>query len=245
MRQVNRNSRRRLRRPRLALAGRQVRNLISLALWPLVIITTVVSVEWIWDVHNAGRPDRNVQWWCGGFMVWTLLYLIAPAPTRAYVLGHELSHVLWTWLLGGHARRLRVHNTGGSVEVSIQSPWITLAPYLLPFYPIVVLLLFAAVEAFTNTAPYRPLWYGVLGASWAFHVTFTLSMMRRGQPDLEEVGWWFSIAVILGVNLLLFDWILGWVAGASFQAWWLLWWNHVHNLMTAVSSWIRRVTQML
>ena len=38
--------------------------------------------------------------------------------TRTYILGHELTHALWTILFGGKASGLKISDTGGSVRVS-------------------------------------------------------------------------------------------------------------------------------
>jgi hypothetical protein len=201
-----------------------------------VAVAAATSAQIARQAFSHHIAQRNFQWWCGGFALWTILFLTAPAPTRAYVLGHELSHVLWTWLLGGHARNLRVGAKGGSVEVSVSSPWVTLAPYVLPLYTVVVLLLFGLVQILGGHASsYRPLWYGLLGASWAFHVTFTVSMIRKGQPDLEVVGWWFSLAVILGINLVVFGCTIAWIADLPMGTCWRLWWQEAARITTALA----------
>jgi hypothetical protein len=47
------------------------------------------------------------------------------------------------------------------------------------------------------------LFQGGIGATWAFHLVFTIAMIVRGQPDLEYGGVFFSIVLIYLLNLAL------------------------------------------
>ena len=56
----------------------------------------------------------------------------------------------------------------------------------------------------------RPL-YGLfwfIGLSWGFHLTFTVWMIARDQPDLKINGTSFSMMVIIFVNLLIISVLL-------------------------------------
>ncbi|MDD4737068.1 MAG: hypothetical protein PHP44_13300 [Kiritimatiellae bacterium] len=141
-------------------------------------------------------------WFLAGFTLWVLLYLMLPRPTRTYVLGHELTHFLWAWLLGIKASQLRVSSKGGSVRVAENHFLISLAPYFFPLYTLLVLLLRFILNAFCDTSLYEPFWFGFLGLTWAFHVTFTGSMLKQRQPDIQQEGHLFSYAVILLLNTL-------------------------------------------
>ena len=45
--------------------------------------------------------------------------------------------------------------------------------------------------------------YAVIGATWAFHFTFTCWMIPKNQTDLTDQGTFFSLVVIYLMNLLL------------------------------------------
>ena len=45
--------------------------------------------------------------------------------------------------------------------------------------------------------------YGLIGLSWMFHLTFTIWMIRREQPDLDQNGRLFSFVIIFIANILL------------------------------------------
>jgi len=43
----------------------------------------------------------------------------------------------------------------------------------------------------------------LIGFSWTFHITFTLWMIRRDQPDVDQNGRTFSFSVISLANILI------------------------------------------
>jgi hypothetical protein len=51
--------------------------------------------------------------------------------------------------------------------------------------------------------PYGRLLYAVIGATWAFHFTFTCWMIPKNQTDLTDQGTFFSLVVIYLMNLSL------------------------------------------
>ncbi len=159
-----------------------------------------------------------------GFGLWLVLYLVAPRPLRAYVLAHEFTHALWGVAMGARVRRLRVTANGGEVLLSKSNVWITLAPYFFPFYTAVVLLVYGILSYFWPMRACGPLWMGLIGLTWCFHLTFTVSSLLVHQTDLEEHGYIFSLGLIGLINVLALA--AGLVAVTSFgwrdwmtQAW--------------------------
>jgi len=137
-----------------------------------------------------------------GFVLWIILYFSLPRPTRTYVLGHELTHVIWTWLWGGRASDLRVSGKGGSVKVTANPFPVTLAPYFFPFYTFCVLIIYAICAIFFDQSTYVPFWLGLVGLTWAFHLTFTISMLKEHQPDVQQHGRLFSYTIIYLLNII-------------------------------------------
>jgi hypothetical protein len=93
---------------------------------------------------------------------------------------------------------------GGHVVTDRTNLFIRLAPYFVPFYTTIAALVFGAA-GLIRPLPDAALWslYSVLGFTWAFHLTFTLRMMRIQQPDFESGGRFFSLMVIGLANLCL------------------------------------------
>ena len=81
--------------------------------------------------------------------------------------------------------------------------WIALAPYFFPIYSILALITYGLLSFFLNMQPYGRLLYAVIGATWAFHFTFTCWMIPKNQTDLSDQGTFFSLVMIYLMNLLL------------------------------------------
>ena len=138
-----------------------------------------------------------------GIVLWAIIWLFLPPLTRTYVLGHELTHALWTVLFGGKASGLKVGDRGGSVRVSKNNAWITLSPYFFPLYTFLVALVWMlSVWLFPPIKPYVPIFLFWIGMTWSFHVTFTLRFLAYNQPDVREHGRLFSYALIYALNVL-------------------------------------------
>jgi hypothetical protein len=138
-----------------------------------------------------------------GAVLWVIAFLGLPRPIVLYVFGHELTHALWVLLMGGRVSRFRVGRDGGHVVTNKNNFWIALAPYFFPLYSILAIATYGVLGLFMNVQPYGRLLYAVIGATWAFHFTFTCWMIPKNQTDLSDQGTFFSLIVIYLMNLLL------------------------------------------
>src|SRR5213083_1656181 len=138
-----------------------------------------------------------------GAVLWLIAFFGLPRPILIYVFGHELTHVIWVWLMGGRVSRFRVGPDGGHVVTSKANFWIALAPYFFPIYSILTIAIYGALSLFLNVQPYGRLLYGVIGATWTFHFTFSCWMIPKNQTDLSDQGTFFSLVVIYLMNLVL------------------------------------------
>ena len=138
-----------------------------------------------------------------GAVLWLIAFFGLPRPLLIYVFGHELTHALWVWLMGGRVSQFRVGPDGGHVVTSKANFWIALAPYFFPIYSIVTIAIYGGLSLVLNVQPYGRLLYAVIGATWAFHFTFTCWMIPKNQTDLTGQGTFFSLVVIYLMNLSL------------------------------------------
>jgi hypothetical protein len=116
-----------------------------------------------------------------------------------YVLGHELTHALWTWLFGGQVKKMKVTSSGGHVVISKTNFVIALAPYFFPLYAMMVVGLFAPGH-FIWAWPL--VWFHLcIGAAYSFHVTLTFHTLKTRQSDITSQGWLFSAVVIFLGNI--------------------------------------------
>ena len=117
------------------------------------------------------------------------------------------------------------------------SPWISLAPYILPFYPLVIGIVWLAANRLGPDLTQVGLpFLGIWGAVWGYHYAFTLSLIPTRQPDFLVYGRVFSITLILLGNLILIG-ILVWAALRPLPA--------LQSLMAIASEWAWCYTQII
>src|SRR5437879_7448193 len=95
-------------------------------------------------LRASGSADLTWVPLLSGAACWLAIYLLLPKPMWIYVFGHELTHALWTWLLGGRVKKFKASSRGGHVVVSRSNFLVALAPYFFPLYAMLVVLLFVA-----------------------------------------------------------------------------------------------------
>lgn len=147
------------------------------------------------------QPEHLIGGGC--LAIGLLWYHSAWRPMHLMILGHELTHGLWSVLSGGTAHRLRLKHNSGSVEVSESGPLVTLSPYFFPFYPLLIAGLYALFNLFLDLSPYRFLWLSLVGLSLGLHAGFTMSSLMQKQSDLAVHGLFFSWVTIITLNLLV------------------------------------------
>ena len=178
--------------------------LCGVALLPVCVAATMAVVSTVGAVRPSSVAAVPPSAWAFGigFVIWVLLYFSLPRPMRIYVLGHELTHALWGWLSGSSVSRMRVSKSGGSVAVSDNNMLITLAPYFFPLYTVLVIAGYGAASLFWDVRRYELFWVALVAFTWAFHITFTISMLLERQSDVHQYGRTLSYAVIYLVNVL-------------------------------------------
>ncbi|HEX5400198.1 MAG TPA: hypothetical protein VFY06_14220 [Verrucomicrobiae bacterium] len=161
----------------------------------------------LWLVLRAsGSADTTWVPFIGGALCWFFIFVWLPKPMWIYVLGHELTHALWTWLFGGEVKRMKVSSRGGHVVISRTNFLITLAPYFFPLYAAIVVGVFALGNLIWNWHGYLVWFHLCVGAAYAFHVTLTFHTLKTQQSDITSQGYLFSAVVIFlgNVCVLLF-----------------------------------------
>lgn len=161
----------------------------------------------LWLVLRAsGGADTTWVPFIGGALCWFFIFVWLPKPMWIYVLGHELTHALWTWLFGGEVKRMKVSSKGGHVVISKTNFLISLAPYFFPLYAVIVVGAFALGNLIWNWHGYLVWFHLCVGAAYAFHVTLTFHTLKTQQSDITSQGYLFSaVAIFLGnVCVLLF-----------------------------------------
>ena len=183
-------------------ATRLLKFVIALLLLPLVAGEAWTLAGLAWHLTPTGRWHET---WltsiAAGFGIWLLIFALLPRTMWLYVLGHEFTHAIAVMLSGGKVSAFHVSSTGGHVMSDRVNWWIGLSPYFVPIYSLLWMGLWLTVDFYFSLKAWQPVFYFGIGFSWAFHVTFTVSMLHRRQTDLSREGFVFSGVIITLFNL--------------------------------------------
>ena len=121
-----------------------------------------------------------------------------------YVFGHELTHWIVAKLFLKKTGKFRVGWTKGYVEIVGTNVWITLAPYIVPFYSLIVVGIFGLSQLFLYPSPqWAVLAFLILvSVAYAYHCVLTVYAIGLSQKDLKMYGEFFSVSLILAGNVL-------------------------------------------
>lgn len=178
-----------------------VKFFISLLLLPLVAAMAYNSFLLIVNLGRRVTTDA-VPFWIG-LGTYFLFQAIFFMPVKAYVFGHELTHALAGMLSGAKLKSFKVSSTGGSVVLNKTSIWITLSPYFIPIYTLVIIMVYWIGCKFWPWHQYHSYFLFATGFSIAFHFGLTHYALSQGQSDLKESGVFFSGLVILIINCFI------------------------------------------
>lgn len=123
---------------------------------------------------------------------------------RLYVAAHELTHALAAFSTGVRVRKISVRKSSGYVLLDSTNAFISLAPYFIPFYTLVVSAAYWAAGRFWHLAPYRPWFLAAAGFTLAFHLLHTAEILGGPvQSDLRKAGGpVFSLPLLVLLNCL-------------------------------------------
>ncbi len=157
--------------------------------WPFAVGVLTAAALCLLGYAAEGRPQGPAA--LGGRLARWL-----------YVFGHELTHAFAAWSLGAKVHDMEVACDGGHVDLSRTGVFISLAPYCVPIYTVLVVL---TARILMWLCPGRVDWrlfLGLVGLTLAGHLLMTAqSLWRRRQPDLLSAGGRiFSLSIIGAAN---------------------------------------------
>jgi hypothetical protein len=171
------------------------------------------------QVAESGDFRGSVVFFLIGFTSYLTFFIAFRKPLRPYLLGHELTHALWVVLFRGKVHEIRLSERRGQVKATKLNTLIALAPYFFPFYTVLVVVAYGIATLWVNFGIYHRLVLFAIGFTWSFHLLLNLYMLQRGQEDLRVSGRFFSLVVILLLNLIVLGLILGFIAeGITFKS---------------------------
>lgn len=154
-------------------------------------------------------PEGSFYFFAGVFSFFAFQWAFFT-PMRTYVFGHELTHALAAWMSGGKVKGFHVSKRGGHVKVTKSNLFVSLSPYIVPVYSVLLTALsFMACWLYPPLKAYWRVFLWFLGLSFGFHVALTYYALGQGQPDLKPSGRFLSAVLIYLGNTLSVALLLG------------------------------------
>ena len=188
---------------------RLLRWLVGLTLLPLCWVTTWTFLSRFSQATLHQGFWQTAEFWyfaTGGLVMagWFWSGLAQSFFLYAYVLGHELTHAVFVVIFRGKVTDFHVSAEGGYITTNKTNLVIALSPYFVPFWSVICAVMYAVLRFTTDLRPGWDLaFYASMGVTWTFHMTWTLWMIPRDQPDLKENGTFLSLVIIYLANLLV------------------------------------------
>ncbi|HZT23347.1 MAG TPA: M50 family metallopeptidase [Verrucomicrobiae bacterium] len=210
--------------------------LVALLLLPFC----VGAAQALWRVlKTCGGADTTWIPLLAGAACWLVIFLLLPRPMWIYVLGHELTHALWSWLFGGRVKKMKVSSRGGHVVITKSNFLVVLAPYFFPLYAVIIVVIFAVGRWVWDERGGLVYFHLLVGAAYAFHVTLTIHALQTRQTDITSQGYLFSAVIIFlgNVMVLLFGvpLLTARVGLLEVAGWWL---EDTGRLLSGLSQWL-------
>lgn len=227
------------------LAAAQVLALLAArapSAFPFLAGLLLAVAAWLFGRYCA-ISDSSPAGWLGAF------------TRRVYIFGHELTHALAAWSVGGKVLGFKVGESGGHVDLSHSNAFIALAPYCIPIYTLLLIFAYRLLLWLKPGARYDSLFPVLVGLTLAFHGLKTIEVIfDRRQPDLAQAGGvvfslaWIALANGLVVLILLKALFPGAVAlggdlrliGQRTAGFWNWLWRFLKPLTTGFAAQLRR-----
>ena len=181
-----------------------VKLLIAIALLPFCVGAVRALLLVLGMTHHAENLWVAAV---GGAACWLAIFLLLPKPMRVYVFGHEMTHVVWTWIFGGRVKKFKTSASGGHVIVTKNNFVIALAPYFFPLYVLIIVLCFSLGHLIWGWERHLVWFHLLLGAAYCFHLTLTWHILQTRQTDITSQGYFFSFVIIFLGNISV--WLIG------------------------------------
>ena len=189
--------------------GRLLRLMVGVVLLPFCWVTSWAFLKQFSRATIEQGFWQSAQFWyfAVGVMVmlgWFWSKIGQSLFLYLYVFGHEMTHAVVVKCFGGRVLDMAWSSEGGYVTTDKTNWVISLSPYFVPFWSLIAVIVYVVTSLFAEVSPIGNLaFYGVIGATWGFHLAWTLWMIPRDQPDLQDNGTFLSLVLIYLGNLMV------------------------------------------
>lgn len=175
--------------------------IFGIALLPL---TVSVSKAFYYQLSGISIFDsKNQLYFLWGIASYVVLHLFFFKLNFLYNFGHEVTHVISTWLSFGKAKNLEVSDKGGSVQTTKSNFFVNISPYFIPIYTVILCFAYFLISKFGDGTGYAPYFVFFMGFTLAMHIILTVDALKVSQPDLIKTGYLFSLSLIYVINIIV------------------------------------------
>jgi hypothetical protein len=158
------------------------------AKWLFIFIKLVLGIlllPFVYSISSAfysqfAQTDPRIQdifWW--GIATFLLVYLFIWEPAKIYAKGQKILEWIFT----------------------LMRPLVRIAPYLLPVYTILLLILYASLSwAFKGLLGYFIFWAAF---SLSLHLVYSAKTLRTKKEDALKASYLFGFSLIYIINIFL------------------------------------------
>lgn len=184
--------------------------LFKLLLSPLWLPLLWVTGAGFWRyIGHAPPTGRRELFFLGGLLLYFILLLLSRNRGRsfAHTFEHEMTHLVVGMLFLKSPSKFKVGKHEGETYLSGSNFVISLAPYFLPLWAMIPLLLLPLLNP---AGTYGAL--ALLGFLYGLHLYSTIHEFGFYQPDIKEHGRIFSLLCVFTLNVVMLGIITGAVA---------------------------------
>ncbi len=203
--------------------------LARLCLIPLMVWVTAGLIHGLIRVSLQLGYSQSFYYAGLGFGAGLIIFSVGSQFTTAYVFGHELTHWIAAKLFRRKTAGFHVGDAQGSVRVERPNMWIVLAPYLVPIYTLIWMLVAGSARFWTDYMWLNTALYAGIGLSYAYHVVLTVLALSRPQSDLKYYGQVFSLCVIVTMNFTVMFFGLNFISDNAGNGLAILWETYQHQ----------------
>ncbi|MBU1863069.1 MAG: hypothetical protein KKH94_05355 [Candidatus Omnitrophica bacterium] len=182
-----------------------VKNSIGILLLPVTIICAVSVVSLLTKIRWYTYPQYLLV---AGFFCYIIIFALNKSKSFSYIIGHELLHAASSILFGGKLLSIFVSHSKGSVSTTKGNFIISLIPYCIPFYALLLAIGYFFLSIFVNTRPLLPACIFLLGFTLSQHLVLTIIYANTGQSDITSQGVIFSYTIIILSNSIIITLLL-------------------------------------
>jgi len=192
-------------------------SLLKVLVFVLAVLLLPFSVSFLIHIPGLFREYSSISgemlWSAGGFIFFLLVFFIFGAPVKSYILEHEISHIIFALMSGVRIKKVSLKRSNAYVKTERVNMLIALAPYSLPLYTLLLLLVYRVaarlaaarlIEArFVENPFVTAAMYFLFGATLSFHMVATMHYVQLDQPDMRRYGYFSSLILVFTWSLVV------------------------------------------